>query len=1512
MEMKKSDMVMPEKPERDLKEQYLIMQGIMNNSDALIYSVDRDYKYTSYNHRHALVMKQIYGREPEIGISILDIISVKEDREKAKSNLDRALAGEQIVEESYSGEELLARLCFRISHSPVRNDTGEVVGTIVLAQDITGKKRSEEALRKSEEQYRLIAEYTADTIAILDLNMNFTYISPSVEKLRGYTAEETMAQSWDKIFTPDSLRILNQLVANQITVNANVENNPDFGSIQLEEYCKNGSTVWVEIAVSAIRDNTLQPTAIVTMTRDISKRRQAQEELKRTHEELKRISKFNEALLSAIPTPVFYKDREGRYLGCNRAFSEFMGVTTDRIKGKTVYELWPKEYAKVYDSRDQDLIKKPERQIYEFKVKDKDGLERPVIFSKDVFRDENGRVEGIVGAFMDITERKRAEEALRQSEEKFRILTESSPTAILLYQNNKWVYANPAAMEITGYTEQELQSMNFWDIVHPDDKRLVQERGQKRQSGEAVVNRYIFRIISKGGKVKWVSLSGATIVIDGNTAGIITVFDITERKHTEMEITLINRTLRLLSDSNQALIHITDETSLLNEVCRILVETGGYHMAWVGLMEYDEQKSIRKAAQMGNGAGYIESTEMSWADNEQGHNPCGNAIRSGQPCIVHDIRADSISALWQKAAVQHGYMSIIALPLIDEGETIGALGIYAGETDAFNVKEIEVLMELANDLAFGISTIRSRARKKQAEEALRISEENYRILFEDNPAMYFTVNREGMVQSVNRFVCEQLGYSYEELIGKPVKNMFLKEDQEQLNIRLQKCIQEPYHSHSWELRIVHKNGRVIWVRETAKVITSKDGNLLFLIVCEDITEYKQSQAVQEAIYMISESTQTTSNINELFDSIHAIIGELMPARNFYIALYNRVDELISFPYYADEFDTMPPPVKIGRGLTDYVICTGKPLLTTPEIFEELVLSGKVESVGTPSVDWLGVPLKTRQGETIGLMAVQTYTETVRLEPKHLDIMEFVSTQVAMAIEHKQAEEDLQHSEEKYRVLVENLTDVIFTLNAEGKFIYISPAIEKYTGFTAEQVIGKSFIDFIFPDDLPGLMASFQRSLNGQMEPYDFRVNDTNGRIHYVHTSTKLLIVNDKPVGLTGIMSDITQRKKDEEELLKAKEMAEESNRLKSAFLATMNHELRTPLNHILGFSDLMRSGSNRENITDYADIIYKSSQNLLEIIEGILELALAEQSEIQLRLKSFKCLDLFISNKSVLTEILENSGKKDRIELFFNADKELLLQNITSDKTKINQVLINLFKNAVKFTKSGKIEFGLYGGPPGWITFYVEDTGIGIPENMHDIVFEFFRQADDSNTREFGGIGIGLAISKKIAEVMKGTLSLESIPGKGSRFIFKIPVVMSDFVISSVIGENRKIMVPDLKGKTVLIAEDDPISFNLIKRLISRTGAEIIEASNGKEAIEKLAGNPDIVLMDLNMPVMDGYEATRRVKSGKPGIPVIAVTAYALYAEKSKAIEAGCNGIISKPIDQRLLYGELKKYLLPE
>jgi len=383
------------------------------------------------------------------------------------------------------------------------------------------------------------------------------------------------------------------------------------------------------------------------------------------------------------------------------------------------------------------------------------------------------------------------------------------------------------------------------------------------------------------------------------------------------------------------------------------------------------------------------------------------------------------------------------------------------------------------------------------------------------------------------------------------------------------------------------------------------------------------------------------------------------------------------------------------------------------------------------------------------------------------------------------------------------------------------------------------------------------------------------------------------------------------DLIISKNKAVESDRLKSAFLATMNHELRTPLNHILGFSDLILGGVKPEVVIDYAKKIQESGKSLLSIIEDIFELALVEQADIKLRKQTFSLSDLFVENKASFDNILASSGKDEQIALIYKADKEFISKNITSDRSKINQVLINLFKNSVKFTDTGSIEFGFKMLKDNKLRFYIKDTGIGIPPDKQSIIFDWFRQGDDSHSRLYGGVGIGLALSRKIAQVLKGELTVESESGSGSTFFFTLPVELADSKTAVPSETPTQYIELNLSGKTILIVEDDPLSRSLLRTYLKKTSAITIEADEGSDAIRKWHDNlsVDLILMDLKMPGMDGFVATHLIKSEKPDLPIIALTAYSLAEDREKALEAGCDSVITKPVDRSVLFNEIMQKL---
>jgi PAS domain S-box-containing protein len=359
--------------------------------------------------------------------------------------------------------------------------------------------------------------------------------------------------------------------------------------------------------------------------------------------------------------------------------------------------------------------------------------------------------------------------------------------------------------------------------------------------------------------------------------------------------------------------------------------------------------------------------------------------------------------------------------------------------------------------------------------------------------------------------------------------------------------------------------------------------------------------------------------------------------------------------------------------------------------------------------------------------------------------------------------------------LESISECVTITNSNDLIIYVNDSLLKTYGYSENELIGQH-INILRPDVLKNKRA---RDIFAEIPGRGWRGEimnvRKNGQIFPVLLSTSCIKdENDTEIAMIGVAIDITEIRKNREELIAAKEKAEESNRLKTAFLATMNHELRTPLNHIIGFSDLILSGSNPEESLNYATFISHSGKNLLSIIEDVFDLALVENANIKLRNQTFSLVDHFMENKASFDEIMKNSSKYDHIRLVYKPDTNCLQEYVTADRSKINQVLTNLFKNAMKFTQHGTIEFGYRFDNKSNLSYYVTDTGIGIPQDKQDIIFDFFRQVDDSVTRNYGGIGIGLAISLKIARILKGELTVVSELGKGSTFTLTIPVVVSD------------------------------------------------------------------------------------------------------------------------------------------
>jgi CheY-like chemotaxis protein len=379
-------------------------------------------------------------------------------------------------------------------------------------------------------------------------------------------------------------------------------------------------------------------------------------------------------------------------------------------------------------------------------------------------------------------------------------------------------------------------------------------------------------------------------------------------------------------------------------------------------------------------------------------------------------------------------------------------------------------------------------------------------------------------------------------------------------------------------------------------------------------------------------------------------------------------------------------------------------------------------------------------------------------------------------------------------------------------------------------------------------------------------------------------------------------------------MAEESDRLKTAFLSNMSHEIRTPMNAIIGFSYLLRDQSlSPETKENYIEIITSKGNLLLNIINDIIDIAKEEAGEIEIHKETCHILKLFEELRITYSKTLELSGKS-HISLKINLPEHAKEVIFNTDIFRLKQILSNLIDNAIKFTKEGFIETGFSvqkssEGPR--VRCYVKDTGIGISEKNLSIIFNRFRQIDESHTRTSGGTGLGLAISKYLVEMLGGELKVESVLGEGSTFSFSLPYVPASSKIFTNKMPEKKEKIYDWHDKTILIVEDNQASYFLLRNYLLQTGTNILFASDGKNACDLIQTNPNIqlVLMDIQLPVINGYDATRLIKSLRPELPVIAQTAHALPEDRVRSAKAGFDQHLTKPIARQELLTTLSKYL---
>ncbi|MCD4731448.1 MAG: PAS domain S-box protein [Bacteroidales bacterium] len=768
----------------------------------------------------------------------------------------------------------------------------------------------------------------------------------------------------------------------------------------------------------------------------------------------------------------------------------------------------------------------------------------------------------------------------------------------------------------------------------------------------------------------------------------------------------------------------------------------------------------------------------------------------------------------------------------------------------------------------------------KVQEALLISEESYKGLFNNATDAIYIQDKDGKFVDVNMGAVKMYGYPREYFIGKTPDFLSApgKNDMNVAAMLIQKAfLGEPQKFEFWG---IDKNGR-IFPKEIRLNKGSYFGEDVVIAFAQDISERKQ------AMDALKESRR----------QIATLLGNLPGMAYRCLNDMNWTMEFVS---------------EGGFELTGYeaddLICNNK------ISYNELIHPDDQEMVWNQVQD----ALKTNQSFKL---SYRIYTKDkkekwvfeqgigIYSNDNNLIALEGFVTDIT---ERKHAEVEIR----KLSRSVEQSPTIVIITDLKGTIEYVNPKFYEITGYSQNEVIGKNPKILKSGNTPKKVYESLWKTITTGKEWYgEFHNRKKNGELYW-ESANIFPLKNEygKITHFIGMKENITIRKNMEQDLIKAKEKAEESDKLKSSFLANMSHEIRTPMNAIIGFSQLLSDlETSDDERNHYINLIQNSGNDLLGLIDDIIDISKIEAGQIKIFKSQYFVDNILLELYDSYSEFLKTKKNKKDIKLIYNRPKGGQHIVIYTDIDRFKQIIKNLISNAIKFTDAGSVEFGFtvdcnkqYSN----IRFYVKDTGIGVSKDKLDVIFESFRQASASDTKIYGGTGLGLAITKRLVEILGDKIWVNSIPGRGSTFYFTIPyqpafISGDENLNGSIIKRAKKLTID---GKTLLVVEDDDQSYFFFESILKKTKSIIVRAVDGQQAVDLCKNQKfDLILMDIRLPKMDGYVATKKIKELWPDIKIIAQTAYAMAGEKERCFEAGCDDYISKPINIAELFDTIER-----
>lgn len=762
--------------------------------------------------------------------------------------------------------------------------------------------------------------------------------------------------------------------------------------------------------------------------------------------------------------------------------------------------------------------------------------------------------------------------------------------------------------------------------------------------------------------------------------------------------------------------------------------------------------------------------------------------------------------------------------------------------------------------------------RKLTEIAIKENEENLQILFDSISEAIYILDKSATLINVNKGAEKMYQYSRKDLLGKSLLNFAAQSLNDYSIIQLKmETVFETGNPEQFEFWAVRKNG-VIFPSEVVIDKCNYFGKDFLIATARDITERKKSE---DSLRKSEEKIKSIFNLANSGIVLTDLTGKFLEFNQKWLEMLG---------YTPEEM----------RNLTNFQI-THPNDIEKSELWGNMVYNGEIDRFQIEKRY-----IKKDKTSFWGEVSVSAIKDENNKIISTIGIISDIS-------ERKYTQQKIKQLSQA----VEQSPVTIIITNTKGEVEYANPKFYDTTGYTVDEILGKNLSVIRSGHTSSDEYKQLWLTITSGNEWFgEFHNKKKDGTFYWESASiSPILNSYGKTTHYIAIKEDITNRKQFEQQLIKAKDKAEESDRLKLAFLANMSHEIRTPMNGILGFTELLKEIKlNRDVQQEYIRIIEKSGVRMLNIINDIINISKIESGQVEISLsetninEQIEYIQTFFKPEATLKGINIIATK------LFPSNKAV----IKTDLEKVYAILINLVKNALKFTNSGSIEFG-YIKKGKYLEFYVKDSGLGISKSQQKIIFERFRQANDTTSRSHEGSGLGLAISKAYVEKLGGKIWLESEENKGSSFYFTIPFIpnskQKDKYISKENAKTKKNVI-SIKNLKVLIVEDDSISKLLITIAVKPYSKEIIKVSTGIEAIEACRNNPDIdlVMMDINMPEMDGYEATEKIREFNENIIIIAQTANGMQSDRDKAIHAGFTDYIPKPINIAALGDLIQKY----